>query len=82
MIARLLSWPQALEYMPLAIVQATAYISQRAPRYSVGRYLDDYRRSERKRISLLEYDDGQLRRDWEAANSIIVTWQMSFEHIR
>jgi tetratricopeptide (TPR) repeat protein len=71
-----------LEYMPLAIVQAAAYISQRASRYSVAKYLDDYRKSERKRTSLLEYDDGHLRRDWEAANSIIVTWQMSFEHIR
>jgi hypothetical protein len=71
-----------LEYMPLAIVQAAAYISQRVPRYSVAKYLDDYRKSERKRTSLLEYDDGQLRRDWEATNSIIVTWQISFEHIR
>ncbi|KAJ8118503.1 hypothetical protein OPT61_g520 [Boeremia exigua] len=72
----------ALEYMPLAIVQAAAYIVQRAARYSVAKYLDDYRRSERKRTSLLEYDNGQLRRDWEAKNSIIVTWQISFEHIR
>jgi tetratricopeptide (TPR) repeat protein len=72
----------ALEYMPLAIVQAAAYISQRAPRYSVVTYLDDYRKNERKRTSLLEYDDGQLRRDWEAKNSIIVTWQMSFEYIQ
>ncbi|KAG9196760.1 hypothetical protein G6514_005522, partial [Epicoccum nigrum] len=72
----------ALEYMPLAIVQAAAYILQRASRYSVAKYLDNYRKSERKRTSLLEYDDGHLRRDWEAANSIIVTWQMLFEHIR
>jgi tetratricopeptide (TPR) repeat protein len=72
----------ALEYMPLAIVQAAAYISQRAPRYSVAKYLDEYSKSERKRTSLLNYNSGQLRRDWEAKNSIIVTWQMSFEHIR
>ncbi|OAL55283.1 TPR-like protein [Pyrenochaeta sp. DS3sAY3a] len=71
----------ALEYMPLAIVQAAAYISQRAPRYSVARYLDDYKKSEQKQTSLLKYDDGQLRRDWEATNSIIVTWQISFEYI-
>jgi tetratricopeptide (TPR) repeat protein len=71
-----------LEYMPLAIVQAAAYISQRLPRYSVARYLDEYKKSERKRTSLLNYDKGQLRRDWEARNSIIVTWQISFEHIR
>lgn len=52
-----------LEYMPLAIVQAAAFILQMVPRYLVARYLDDYRKSERKRTSLLEYGDGQLQRD-------------------
>ncbi|KAL9605598.1 MAG: hypothetical protein Q9179_001215 [Wetmoreana sp. 5 TL-2023] len=72
----------ALEFMPLAIVQAAAYISQRSPRCSVQRYLEDYRKSDRKKTSLLKYEGGQLRRDWEARNSIIITWQISFEHIR
>jgi hypothetical protein len=71
-----------LENMPLAIVQAAAYISQRAPRFSVRQYLDKFKKSERKRSSLLTYDNGQLRRDWEAKNSIIVTWQISFEYIQ
>jgi hypothetical protein len=71
-----------LEYMPLAIVQAAAFISQRAPLCSVAKYLDEYRKSERKRTSLLDYDEGQLRRDWEAKNSIIVMWQILFEHIQ
>ncbi|KAI4163243.1 MAG: hypothetical protein LQ342_003179 [Letrouitia transgressa] len=72
----------ALDFMPLAIVQAAAYISQRAPRYSVGRYLEDFQKSDRKKTSLLNYEGGQLRRDWEAKNSIIITWQISFEYIR
>jgi tetratricopeptide (TPR) repeat protein len=72
----------ALEYMPLAIVQAAAYISQRAPRYPVAKYLEEFRKSERKRSSLLSYDNGQLHRDWEAKNSIVVTWQISFEYIQ
>ena len=72
----------ALEFMPLAMVQAAAYISQRRPRCSVQQYLRDIRRSDRKRIALLESEGGQLRRDWEAKNSIIVTWQISFDHIR
>jgi len=38
-----------LEYMPLAIVQAAAYISQRVPRYSVRQYLQDFRRSDGKK---------------------------------
>lgn len=71
-----------LEHMPLAIVQAAAYISQRAPRYSVSRYLRDYKKSERKRTNLLNFDDEQLRRDLEAKNSIIMSWQISFEHIQ
>ena len=72
----------ALEFMPLAIVQAAAYISQRAPRYSVRQYLQDFQKSDRKRTSLLNYEGEQLRRDREAKNSIIVTWQISFDHIR
>ncbi|CAN9281373.1 unnamed protein product [Alternaria alternata] len=71
-----------LEYMPLAIVQAAAYISQRSPRHSVSKYLEEFRKSERKRSSLLSYNDGQLHRDWEAKNSIVVTWQISFEYIQ
>jgi hypothetical protein len=71
-----------LEFMPLAIVQAAAYISQRVPRYSVREYLQDFRKSDRKRASLLNHDCEQLRRDWEAKNSIIITWQISFNHIR
>ena len=46
------------------------------------RYLEDYQKSDRKKTRLLDYKGGQLRRDWEAQNSIITTWQISFEHIR
>jgi hypothetical protein len=52
-----------LEFMPLAIAQAAAYISQRVPRYSVREYLQDFRKSDRKRASLLNHDSEQLRRD-------------------
>ena len=70
-----------LEYMPLAIVQAAANISQRVPRYSVRSYLEDWK-SEHKRTDLLSYEGGQLRRDREAKSSIFHTWQLSFNHIR
>ncbi|KAL8740320.1 MAG: hypothetical protein Q9190_006965 [Brigantiaea leucoxantha] len=72
----------ALEYMPLAIVQSAAYVCQRAPRCSVRQYLDDFRKSDSKKTSLLNYKGGQLRRDWQAKNSIIITWQISFEYMR
>ncbi|KAL8778198.1 MAG: hypothetical protein Q9194_002134 [Teloschistes cf. exilis] len=72
----------ALEFMPLAIVQAAAYILRRRPRFSVRKYLQGFRESDRKRTSLLDYNSKQLRRDREAKNSIIVTWQISFDHVR
>ena len=71
-----------LDYMPLAITQAAAYIQQRAPRMSVKRYLEDFRKSEKDQSRLLTKDLGDARRDGRASNSIIVTWQTSFEHIR
>ena len=71
----------ALEYMPLAIVQAAAYISQRSPRCSVHQYLEEFRKSDRKKMSLLNHEGGQLRRDRKAKNSILITWQISFKHI-
>jgi tetratricopeptide (TPR) repeat protein len=70
-----------LEFMPLAIVQAAAYISQRAPRHSVRQCLEEFRKSDRKKASLLNHEGGQLRQDRQAKNSIIVTWQISFDYI-
>ncbi|GAW17998.1 hypothetical protein ANO14919_074670 [Xylariales sp. No.14919] len=72
---------EALEYMPLAISQAVAYIQHRAPRTSVESYLKDLR-SESKQTMLLNHDIGDLRRDSDASNSIITTWQISFDYIR
>jgi hypothetical protein len=72
----------ALDFMPLAIVQAAAYISQRAPRSSVQHYLEEIRKSDRKKTILLNHEGGQLRRDWEPKTSIITTWEISFEYIR
>jgi hypothetical protein len=71
-----------LEFMPLAMVQAAAYIRQRAPRCIVGQYVDKLRKNERSKLSLLNRDEGNLRRDGEAKNSIVLTWEISFEHIR
>ncbi|KAI1315430.1 purine and uridine phosphorylase [Xylariaceae sp. FL0255] len=73
---------KALEYMPLAISQAAAYIQKRAPRASIAKYFEEFQRSERKRSNLLNRDFGDLRRDGSAKNSVIMTWQISFDHIR
>ncbi|CAG8394241.1 unnamed protein product [Penicillium salamii] len=68
--------------MPLAIIQAAGYIVHRAPRCSVSQYLEKCRKSDRSATKLLEYEAGHLFRDWEAKNSILVTWQISFDYIR
>jgi NB-ARC domain len=72
---------EALEFMPLAIVQAAAYINQRAPRCSVREYIEKFQKMDRSKTSLLTYEAGHLRRDRDAKNSIIITWQISFDYI-
>ncbi|XP_014560225.1 hypothetical protein COCVIDRAFT_89854, partial [Bipolaris victoriae FI3] len=71
-----------LDRMPLALVQAAAYIRERAPRCSVRQYLEEYRQSDRRKTSLLNREADHLRRDKAASNSVLVTWQISFEHIQ
>lgn len=73
---------RGLEYMPLAISQAAAYIKRREPRCSTTKYLEEFRRSDQTKTSLLNYSAADLRRDRSASNSIITTWQISFDHIR
>ncbi|CAG8314098.1 unnamed protein product [Penicillium salamii] len=72
---------EALEFMPLAIIQAAGYITHRSPRCSVSQYLSKIRKSDREAVRLLNYEAGLLHRDWEAKNSILFTWQISFDHI-
>lgn len=73
---------EELEFMPLAIVQAASYIIHRSPRCSVSQYLKKLRKSDRQATKLLNYEACHIHRDWEAKNSILLTWQISFEHIR
>lgn len=73
---------KTLDYMPLALVQAAAYIRERAPRCSVQQYLEEYRQSDSKKTSLLNQEAGHLRRDGAASNAVLLTWLVSFDHIR
>ncbi|KAF5246035.1 hypothetical protein FAUST_1446 [Fusarium austroamericanum] len=73
---------RALDYIPLAITQAAAYINRRAPRASVQTYLDAFRESDKKKGTLLNRDTGDLRRDESMSNSVVTTWQVIFEQIR
>jgi tetratricopeptide (TPR) repeat protein len=71
----------ALDCIPLAVTQAAAYINRRA-RMTVAGYVREFQRNNKKRESLLNWDAGELRRDESASNSVVTTWQMSFEQIR
>lgn len=71
-----------LDYMPLAITQAAAYILQRAPRATVLTYLQELSKDDQHRAKFLDKDIGDVRRDHATSNSIIATWQITFEHIR
>jgi tetratricopeptide (TPR) repeat protein len=70
-----------LDCMPLAITQAAAYIN-RGAWMTIAGYLDEFRANDKRRESLLNQDAGDLRRDERASNSVVTTWQMSFERIR
>jgi len=72
---------RALDCIPLAITQAAAYINRRA-RMTVAGYLKEFQSNSKKRESLLNWDAGELRRDTSAFNSVVTTWQMSFEQIK
>ncbi|KAH8689766.1 hypothetical protein GQ44DRAFT_637109, partial [Phaeosphaeriaceae sp. PMI808] len=71
----------ALDRIPLAISQAAAYINRRA-RMTILGYLKEFRANDKKKESLLNRDAGDIRRDESASNSVVMTWQISFEHIR
>ncbi|KAJ5667462.1 hypothetical protein N7507_003326 [Penicillium longicatenatum] len=73
---------ETLEYLPLAIIQAAAYIRRQIPLYLIKNYLEDFERSDGERLKLLAHESGRHHRDWEAKNSILVTWQLSFDQLR
>lgn len=72
---------KALEFIPLAITQAGSYIRQQGSTLTTKQYLAEFHASESSKASLLNEDMSDLRRDGGVPNSIITTWQMSFEQI-
>jgi tetratricopeptide (TPR) repeat protein len=71
----------ALDFIPLAIVQAAAYVSDPGRGCSVQQYFNEFQKNDRKKIRLLDHEEGQFRRDREAENKVLITWQISFEGI-
>ena len=71
---------EILENLPLALVQAAAFIGERFQ--SIGDYLQMYRESDSSRIKLLSQNFEDDERDHDSKNPVAVTWQISFEQIR
>ena len=70
----------ALDCIPLAITQAVAYINRRQ-RMTTAKYLN-LLKDEQQETTLLNQGLSDLRRDPSVHNSVIRTWQISFEQIR
>ena len=70
---------EALGYIPLAITQAAAFISEN--HISLTQYLEMFRKSDSDVQDLLNEDVQDRRRDAQAYNSIIRTWKISFDLI-
>lgn len=70
----------ALEYMPLAITQAAAFISEN--NITLTEYLEMFFTNDSDVQDLLDKDHGDRKRDSESHNSAIRTWKMSFDLIR
>ena len=71
-----------LEYVPLAISQAAAYIRERGPLMTIRKYRSEFRKSQDNQTRLLNSNHADLRRDGELPNAVIASWQLSFDHMR
>jgi tetratricopeptide (TPR) repeat protein len=71
---------ETLENIPLALIQASAYISSNM--ISIDEYLDLYRGSDASKMELLSEAFEDDIRDGETVNPIATTWAISFEQIR
>lgn len=71
---------EAVDRIPLAIVQAAAYINRLGPRMSVTKYLGELQ-GVGKKVQLLQKTAPDIRRDGMALSSVLATWQISFEYI-
>ncbi|KAI1325824.1 P-loop containing nucleoside triphosphate hydrolase protein [Xylariaceae sp. FL0255] len=81
------SYKHIVEVGPMDQEQAVSLLTKKVEDYTntdaaARLYFEEFQRSERKRSNLLNRDFGDLRRDGSAKNSVITTWQISFDYIR
>ena len=68
---------EALEYIPLAITQAAAFVSEN--HISLSKYVQMFRSKSVQGLLIEDLEDS--RRDLQSENSIFKTWKMSFDLI-
>jgi tetratricopeptide (TPR) repeat protein len=71
---------EELEYIPLAITQAAAFMSKR--RRTISQYLELYRKSDSARVRMLSHEFSDHARQHNSMESVAKTWIISFESIR
>lgn len=71
---------QELEYIPLAITQAIAFMVKR--QRTVEQYLRQYRKSDATKTKFLSYEFSEHARPENTLESVTKTWRLSFESIR
>jgi tetratricopeptide (TPR) repeat protein len=69
-----------LDYLPLALVQAAAYIQENS--LSVKKYISILKAGNRHVVELLSENFEAFGRDTEIPNAVAATWMISFDHIR
>jgi len=73
---------KALDFLPLAIKQAIAYIRFFKPMTSIGGYLIKFRKTEADEERLLQREFSDTVRDSDdLTNAVVVTWQINFDQI-
>jgi tetratricopeptide (TPR) repeat protein len=70
---------KTLEYLPIAISQAAAFISKSEPRETVAGYIAKAKSSDVTK--LLEESIYESHRDADRSNSVVVSWQITFRYI-
>jgi hypothetical protein len=70
---------KALDYLPLAITQAAAYLDQN--NIIIAKYLQLFRAGKADRSDLLKENIHDPGRDYESQNSVFQTWRISSDQI-
>ncbi|KAJ0422358.1 hypothetical protein BJY00DRAFT_311079 [Aspergillus carlsbadensis] len=71
---------EQLAHLPLAITQASAYITENS--LSLSTYLELFQEQEQDAVELLSEDFSDARRYKEIQNPVITTWLISFRQIQ